>query len=182
MARMTTDGVWDTNNFQELLGRVEGDLFWRPYLDTLAASCCRPFSLHLAVLLEPYLDFILTGKKTVESRFSLKRCPPYRRVSPGDVLLLKRASGPVLGISRVADVLFYELDRDRLKSIRKTHADAICPASGDFWREREGASFATLIWLEKVKAIDPLSVKKRDRRGWVILTERSQQTPFGAVC
>ncbi len=178
---MTKSDVWGIIQFRELLGRVEGDPFWRHYLDTLTSGWGHSFSLHLAVLVDPYLDFILTGKKTIESRFSLKRCPPYERAHPGDVLLLKRVGGPVLGISQVSKVLFYEIDRLCLKSIRKKHADAICPANRDFWRERERASFATLLWLENVKAIDPLAVKKRDRRGWVILTERSEQARMEAV-
>ncbi len=182
MARIGKSAVWSRNQFKELLGRVESDPFWRDYLNTLPSSCPQPFSLHLAVLVEPYLESILRGRKTVESRFSLRRLPPYQRVSPGDVLLLKRAGGPIIGISRVAGVTFYRLDRERLRSIRENLADAICPADKGFWREREKALFATLIWLENVKAIDPLSLRKRDRRAWVILTEREQQVPLGSAC
>ena len=181
MAGMTKSDVRGIIQFRELLGRVEGDPFWRHYLDALTSGWWNAFSLHLAVLVDPYLDFILSGKKTIESRFSLKRCPPYERVHPGDVLLLKKVGGPVLGISRVSELLFYELDRLCLKSIQKKHADAISPADREFWKDREKASFATLIWLENVKAIQPLAVRKRDRRGWVILTERSQQFPMGVI-
>ena len=52
--------------------------------------------LHLAVLKEPYLEFILKGEKTVESRFSIRRRAPYKRVEKGDVVILKQQSGNVL--------------------------------------------------------------------------------------
>jgi hypothetical protein len=40
-------------------------------------------------MVEPYLGYILEGKKTIESRFSKPLIPPYRRVALGDVVLLK---------------------------------------------------------------------------------------------
>ena len=51
-----------------------------------------PFSVHLAILLEPYLQYILDGTKTVESRFSKNRIAPYNMVEPGDVVLLKKVA------------------------------------------------------------------------------------------
>ena len=39
-----------------------------------------------AAFWEPYLDLILTGQKTVESRFSRRRIAPYGCVAAGDVL------------------------------------------------------------------------------------------------
>ena len=35
-------------------------------------------AIHLAVVNEPHFRFILQGKKTIESRFSMHRAAPYR--------------------------------------------------------------------------------------------------------
>jgi len=123
--------------------------------------------LHLAIFVEPYLTFILEGKKTVESRFSSVRCAPYDKVSTGDVILLKKAGGPVSGICRVGSAWFYEVDRASLKAIRRDFAAQICPADSDFWSAREEKSFATLISLADVKKLPEFTINKRDRRGWV---------------
>jgi ASC-1-like (ASCH) protein len=55
-------------------------------------------SLHLAILNEPYLEYILQGKKTIESRFSLTRVPPYKQVSKGDIVFLKQYGDPIVGL------------------------------------------------------------------------------------
>src|SRR5271169_6453922 len=70
-----------------------------------------PCAIHLAVFIEPFLGYVLDGTKTVESRFSINRCAPFGKVSQGDVLLLKRAGGPVVGITRVLAVWSYHLDK-----------------------------------------------------------------------
>lgn len=125
--------------------------------------------LHLAIFVEPYLTFILEGKKTVESRFSSVRCAPYDKVNTGDVILLKKAGGPVSGVCRVDSAWFYEVDRTSLKEIRREFAAQICPADSDFWSAREEKSFATLISLADVKRVPEFDVNKRDRRGWVMI-------------
>jgi hypothetical protein len=139
---------------------------WENYLKTNGSEGGQP-RLHLAVCIEPYLSFMLDGKKTVESRFSSVRCSPFHKVSKGDVILLKKAGGPVVGLCRVEAAWFYELDPDTLNDIRRDFSQAICPAGPDFWRSRERASFATLLSISDVERIAPFSVEKRDRRGWV---------------
>ena len=52
-------------------------------------------AIHLAVVNEPYLQFILQGKKTIESRFAMHRAAPYRQISPGDIVLMKSAGQAV---------------------------------------------------------------------------------------
>ena len=124
-------------------------------------------SLHLAVFVEPYLSFILDGRKTVESRFSAVRCAPYDRVRAGDVILLKRAGGPVVGVCRATSAYFYELDGATLREIKANFSRRICPAESNFWSSRANASFATLISVSDVYRTPNFKVKKRDRRGWV---------------
>lgn len=159
----------------ELRSAVQGDSFWESYLERLKFLDSVPFTLHLAILVEPYLQFILDGKKTVESRFSTRRFAPYNHVDKGDVVLLKQSSGPIVGICQVAYVWFYQLDPESWRTIKKDFTAAICAQDPNFWREREAASFATLMRIQHVKSISPIKFNKRDRRGWVILYEQSSQ-------
>ncbi len=159
----------------ELQSAVQGDPFWESYLKQLTSPASVPFALHLAILVEPYLQFILDGKKTVESRFSTRRFAPYNRVDKGDVVLLKQSSGPIVGVCQVAYAWFYQLDPESWRTIREDFAAALCAQDPDFWKEREAASFATLMRIRHVKSIEPIKFAKRDRRGWVVLHESSGQ-------
>jgi ASC-1-like (ASCH) protein len=173
------------NSFDVLVNDLQltlkDDSFWESYLKQLTLPCLEPFALHLAILVEPYLQFILEGKKTVESRFATRRFAPYNCVNKGDIVLLKRSSGPIVGICQVAYVWFYELDPKSWQTIQKKFTTAICPQNDTFWQEREKASYATLMQIQNVKSITPMKFAKRDRRGWVVLHENLAQLQLNLI-
>ena len=159
---------------EELLAHLKrtthGHVFWERYLECLSASDPIPYSVHLAVLLQPYLRYILDGSKTVESRFSKNRIAPYYEVEPGDVILLKKAATKtVSGICIVRNVWFYRLDTDSWDHIRRRFSNALRAENPSFWERRQAAQFATLMRIDEVYALPPIEVPKRDRRGWVVL-------------
>lgn len=131
-------------------------------------------SLHLAVLIEPYLTFVLDGTKTVESRFSLRAIPPFGCVGPGDTVLLKAPGKPIVGICTATSVWEYELDDHAWKVVQTRFGAAIRPQDG-FWESRCHARFATLLAINDVDATPPIPVAKRDRRGWVVLASPDRQ-------
>ena len=88
---------WQTLIKNGLQDSVKGHSFWESCLDSMVQGKTS-YGLHLAVFLEPYLRYILEGKKTVESRFSGRRIAPYGNVQCDDVILLKR-SGDRLWVS-----------------------------------------------------------------------------------
>jgi len=152
--------------------QVRSDPFWNPRLAQWTGPGVAPFAIHLAVFVEPYLQYVLDGKKTVESRFSVNRCAPYRRVEDGDVILLKRSGGPVVGLCQVSQVWSYRLAPESWEEIRQGFTEALCAQDPQFWKQRERASFASLMLVRHVVRIQPLHVPKQDRRGWVILQDR----------
>lgn len=125
--------------------------------------------LHLAVMAEPHLEWLLGGCKTTESRFSKYRSVPYGIVKGGDWLLLKEISGPVVGICRARKVTFIELDESRLAQVRKRYSAALCATDPTFWHMRSRARYLTLMSIDKVRRLSPVRCSKRDRRGWVVL-------------
>jgi hypothetical protein len=171
---------WHSAVADDIMSAVSDSVFWKSYLEPLVRSRHAPFDLHLAVCIEPFLKYILDGQKTIESRFSSMRCAPYERVKLGDVVLLKRAGGPVVGICQIASVRFYELEEDSWREI-KTFAAEICAQDPTFWEAREDASFATLMRIKHVQAIHPIKVEKKDRRGWVVLRSASKQPTLEMV-
>jgi hypothetical protein len=152
----------------ELMTALRGNAFWEAYLPSVFLSGAA--RVHLAVLVEPYLSYIMDGSKTVESRFSRVAVAPYQKVDAGDVLLLKRAGGEVEAICCAVDAWFYELGSSSLSEIRHRFGDAM-RVSAEFLASRSDAVYATLIRIEEVYPIVPLRARKRDRRGWVVLID-----------
>lgn len=159
--------TWQADCADHLKKALHSHSSLRDYLNTGDQSAAKKPTLHLAVCIEPYLSYILDGKKTVESRFSSVKCSPFQKVHEGDVILLKKAGGPVIGLCRVQAVSFYELDPDTFDTIRRKFSKAICADDMNFWEHRQRAAFATLISISNVQRLPPFSVGKRDRRGWV---------------
>lgn len=167
-----------TEELVDLLKRsTDRHQFWRQYLEKLSVSEPSPFSVHLAILLEPYLQYILDGTKTVESRFSRNRIAPYSMVEPGDVVLLKKvAARSISGMCVVRKVWFYQLNPETWSQIRNGFSKALRADDSSFWQQRETAQFATLMRIAEVHPLPPIEVPKRDRRGWVILRAHRQAT------
>ena len=159
---------WHVQCMAALRGFAVDSQFWDDRLAPLRTSNEFPFRVHLAIFVEPFLTFILQGRKTIESRFSLVKCAPYDRVSSDDLILLKRAAGPVVGLCRVTSAWFYELDDNSLRQIRDRFASAIC-ADDHFWDARSACSYATLMTVSDPIEIPHFHVSKRDRRGWAIV-------------
>jgi hypothetical protein len=124
---------------------------------------------HLAVMREPYLTYILAGRKTIESRFSRHQIAPYGHVRNGDVLLFKALGGPVTALALVAGVDYYRLDPELWESLRQRFTAALAAEDEAFWTDRRHARYATLMRIGAVRQLAPISVDKRDRRGWVVL-------------
>ena len=123
------------------------------------------------MFVEPFLSAVLDGRKTIESRFGVHRCAPYERVGPGDLILLKRSGGPVVGLALAGKTSFHILDPGALESIRERYARALHAEDDDFWEARVGKRYATLIAIDEAVKIDMVAVDKRDRRGWVTMED-----------
>jgi cytidylate kinase len=165
----------EQQHINKLLAKITSGLpFWQDYWESSIQNAFFDPAVHLAILVEPYLSFILNGRKTIESRFSINRIAPFDRIQPGDIVLLKRAGGPLVGISQAINAWFYQVDHKSLVEIRQRFGPAICAQDEDFWNDRSSTSFATLIQLGNVSPVKPTPFEKKDRRGWVVLKSRQQ--------
>ena len=95
-------------------------------------------------------------------------------MATGDILLLKRSSGPIVATCTVSAVWSYRLTPTTLAEIRERFGEAIQPQNG-FWEDRADAAYATLMRVTEVRALPEVEIPKRDRRGWVVL--RDQRVP-----
>ncbi len=91
------------------------------------------FGIHLAIFVEPYLQYIIDGKKTVESRFSINRIAPFKRIFQRDLILLKKSGGPIVGFCLVKEVRFYPVNPATWKEIKHNFGSALCIQDPQFW-------------------------------------------------
>lgn len=109
--------------------------------------------IHVAVVHSPYLDAILAGHKTIESRLSKVRCDPFGVIFTGERLYFKARSGAVLATAVADQVLsFNDLSPKRIAALRREFGPAI-DAQPDYWKAKQTARFATLITLTEVEHV-----------------------------
>lgn len=132
-------------------------------------------SIHLAVFVEPFLQFLLEGRKTVESRFSIHRRAPYGCVNSGDLVLIKESGGPVVAVAEVSKVWYYQLDESAWDLIRSRFSRQLCVEDPEFWKSKASSCFATLMQFARIDKLEPVSCSKKDRRGWVVLGRPNRQ-------
>jgi hypothetical protein len=132
--------------------------------------------VHVAVFVEPYLSAVLDGRKTMESRFGLTRQPPYDSVDNGDIILLKRSGGPVVGLAEAGETQSYTLSPQVLNKLRERFAEQLFACDDEFWSARSEKNYATLIEIRDIVEMDAITIQKRDRRGWVTYPRKSEST------
>ena len=164
---------WTVLEVPALLERVRDFPFWGVHLPRLLRGESR-VGVHLGVFAEPFLSDVLSGRKTLESRFSRCRIAPFEVVSPGDVVLIKERSGPIRGIVLVRCAWFFDLRLAPIRSLRERFGVGIC-ARDDYWNDKRDAIFGTVIALGEPAGIAPLGCRKRDRRAWVTVQSRVGQ-------
>jgi len=144
------------------------DPFWNCFLTN------KPHRIHLAILCEPYLSLLISGEKRIESRFSKNKICPYGSVFINDVILLKKTSGPVMAVTLVSHVEYFDLSKYNIDHIIRNYSSFILPQDDSFWAKRQYANYATLIQCSSTTEILNFEAKKRDRRAWISFTHKTQ--------
>ena len=127
---------------------------------------------HLAILKKRYIQAILSGQKTMESRFSKTRKPPYNCINTGDTIYLKQSAGAVLATATAGQVVQFEnLTPDKIQQISQNYNHEIL-AEADYYIQKQHSRYATLIQLLNVRPIDPRKINKKDWHAWTILTRQ----------
>lgn len=127
------------------------------------------------------LGDILSGRKTVESRWYVNKVAPWDRISAGDTVYFKESGCPVTAKATVGKVLQYELsDPEISHEIVKRYGKQIAPSlSEEFFmqwvQKHEAKRYCILIFLENVKKVVPFTVNKNgfgSATAWLVLDKK----------
>ncbi len=126
---------------------------------------------HLAIFKGDAAGLILSGKKTIESRFSTKKSVPFLQISAGDLVYIKPSGKEIIGEFRVKKVFFIDgLEKADLMELKSRYGKQIAMDEA-WWERKSNSKYATLIFIGSSSRFltSPLKIPKKDLRGWVVL-------------
>lgn len=126
---------------------------------------------HLAIFKGGAGELILSGKKTIESRFASVKNPPFGVIGSGDLVYIKPSGKDIIGQFRVKKVIFFDgLDVNDLNDLRKRYGKELAVGE-EYWEKRKNSRFGTLIFIGDSSRFitSPVKIPKKDLRGWVVL-------------
>ncbi len=154
--------VKDGANLRRIIAQIDHDQTRSAIVDGSFVG-----GLHLAVMTGPFLDMIVTGRKTVESRFHRQRRTPLFTAKPGDVVIFRQSARPASVAAILGDTYYLDIAESGIDQIRATWAPRIGCDDDDFWAARADARWVSLLLLDSVFSIPPQPLHKRDRQAWV---------------
>jgi ASC-1-like (ASCH) protein len=117
---------------------------------------------HIAILKYKgkYLEKIGSGEKTIESRWSINKISPYKKVSVGEIIYFKESGRPVTKKAKVAKVLYFEaLNFKKIKFILEEYGSDICISEEDS-KNLTNKRYCSLFFLDDVQEVTPFSIDK----------------------
>ena len=124
---------------------------------------------HIVILKKKYYDKVLSGEKSIESRWSYNKSLPYQKVNVGDELLIKQTGKDVTLIANVSKVEFYELTPEIVEQLRVRYGKQIGTDKIEDWAGTMNKKFCSLVWFDNIKQVKPLKVKRSNGAGWLIV-------------
>lgn len=127
---------------------------------------------HAVILKRPYLDAILAGTKTIESRITRTAQPPYRAVTPGERLFLKVSAGPWMATALAGHIEFHnDLTPAKVDALRDRYRPTV---GGDdaYWAGKRDCRYATFVTLMGVEPLDVGPPYARSLKAWHVVDDR----------
>jgi ASC-1-like (ASCH) protein len=107
---------------------------------------------------------ILSGEKTIESRWYMSKRAPWGRISAGDRIYFKNSGEPVRIMATAKRILTFEdMDEARVLSILKRYGrrDGIGETDTNrFFKMFKGKRYCILVFLDGARGIEPFEIRK----------------------
>ncbi len=121
---------------------------------------------HLAIMSkkEKYIEKILSGEKTIESRWYVNRIAPWNKIKEGETVWFKNSGEKVTARADVNKVLqFDNLTPSKILEILKLYGKEIGFKEDKYkeWAENSiKKHYCILVFLSNPKLIEPFSINK----------------------
>lgn len=122
---------------------------------------------HVAIMRKSWglLPKILSGEKTIESRWYRNKVTPWDRISAGDTIYFKNSGEPVTVRAKAGKVLqFADLTEEKIYKLRGKYAKELGLKRQeldwfDYLLQRK--RYGILIFLTRVRKIEPFNIDKK---------------------
>jgi ASC-1-like (ASCH) protein len=120
---------------------------------------------HVAILNKKWklLDKIISGEKTIESRWYLSKRAPWDKIKKGETIYFKESADKVKAKATVEKILQFEnLDNEKIKKLLKEYELPLGIKDLDFVKEKnKNKKYCILTFLKDVKEIEPFEIDKK---------------------
>ncbi|MBI1978978.1 MAG: ASCH domain-containing protein [Candidatus Aenigmarchaeota archaeon] len=142
---------------------------------------------HLAIMRKSWklTEKILTGQKTIESRWYKTRYTPWDRIKSGENIYFKNSGEPVQIKAEVKKIIqFSDLTREKVKMILSKYAeqDGInredVPKFFEMFKEKK---YCILIFLKMIQKIKPFEINKTgfgSMSSWITINSAHRQSQY----
>jgi hypothetical protein len=122
---------------------------------------------HIAIMQKSWglTEKIVTGQKTLESRWYNVKYAPWGRISPGDTIYFKNIGEPITIQAEVEKVCYFsDLTPVRVQTILEAYGNEIGIEEADiptFFEKFEHKRYCILIYLKHAQRIPPFEINKQ---------------------
>ena len=118
---------------------------------------------HIAIMNRSWklIPKIISGEKSIESRWYMTRRSPWNWVSAGDRVFFKNSGEPVTACADVAGVMQFEMkDISEVKAVIDGYGDRICLIERDPRKWSSRPRYCVLMELERPREVAPFQIDK----------------------
>ncbi len=122
---------------------------------------------HIAIMQKSWglTEKIVTGQKTIESRWYNKTYAPWGRISPGDTIYFKNTGEPITIEAEVEKVHYFsDLTPVKVQTILDEYSKGIGIEETDiptFFEKFKHKRYCILIYLKHAQRIPPFEINKQ---------------------
>ncbi len=120
---------------------------------------------HLAILdrKRRLLTKILSGEKTIESRWYKSKVVPWENIKAGETIYFKESGDPVKAKAEIAEVMQFYLPQTDIPDLLEKYAQDICFSSPrpELIQWCSQRKYCILLRLKKVESIEPFEINKK---------------------
>lgn len=120
---------------------------------------------HLAILdkKRKLLTKILTGEKTIESRWYKSKVAPWGNIKAGETIYFKESGDPVRAKAQIAEVMQFYLPQTNIPELLEKYSKEICfsnpmPELIQWCGQRK---YCILMRLKNVEPVEPFEINKK---------------------
>ena len=118
---------------------------------------------HIAILKPQWklMDKIISGRKTVESRWYMTKRAPWGRIKAGETVYFKEGRH-VSAKAAVSDVLQLEVDNKKIKELLEKYHEKLGIENIDsVFSRRKNKKYCILVFLSDAQKIEPFKISKK---------------------